>query len=137
MRRFALRSLLWLCFLWICAVAAQAVRAAPSPWPRTVVGARGPITAFAQDGRYLAWADIEPGTRACAILVRVRDLRRGFQNAVSRRGGETCGSDLPVTRLALAGGRALWFRYEAGNNEYFYLETAGLASPPERRVADL
>jgi hypothetical protein len=118
---------------------------APPPRTRTLVVASGPITAFAQNGHFVAWASAEPQSARCSMLVRIRDLSRGYQNAVTDAAGDTCRSDLLVSRLALGvsldsrgdDAHALWLRYEAGNNQYWYLSTASLDSPHERRIADL
>jgi hypothetical protein len=129
----------------LLAASTATAQAPPQPRVRTLLVASGPITAFAQNGHFVAWASAEPATSRCSMLVRIRDLSRGYQNAVTDSAGDTCRSDLLVSRLALAlslqGGRddarALWLRYEAGNNQYWYLSTASLYSPHERRVVDL
>jgi len=129
----------------LLAASPATAQAPPAPRVRTLLTATGPITAFAQNGHFVAWASAEPATSRCSMLVRIRDLSRGYQNAVTDAAGDTCRSDLLVSRLALAlsaegsreDARALWLRYEAGNNQYWYLSTASLDSPHERRVADL
>src|SRR5439155_23635975 len=94
---------------------------------RTLLVARGPITAFAQNGRFVAWASVESRNTRCPVLVRIRDLARRFQTAVTDADGDTCRSDLLVSRLALGlsldgerdDARALWLRYESGNDQYW------------------
>src|SRR6266540_6682940 len=97
-----------------------AARGPAPPRVRTLVAAAGPITAFAQNGHFVAWASAETGNARCSMLVRIRDLSRGYQNAVTDAAGDTCRSDLLVSRLALAASpvgrrddaRVLWLRYE-------------------------
>jgi hypothetical protein len=121
------------------------VSAGPRPYTpvRTLVTANGPITAFAQNGRFVSWASVERGTSRCSTLVRIRDLVRGYQNAVTDAAGPTCQSDLLVSRLALglAGkkndARAVWLRYETGTDQHWHLSTGSLSAPRERSVADL
>lgn len=95
--------------------------------PRTLVLAKGPIAAFAQDGRRIAWASADPGP-GCVWRVRVRDLAAGRQYRVNTDGGSTCRSDTGFdlshpTSLALARERALWTLFDQGNNTYIRVVT--------------
>ncbi|MDQ2910199.1 MAG: hypothetical protein M3R39_04175 [Actinomycetota bacterium] len=120
----------------ICALAALLTLALTSAagsrsGPVTLVLAKGPITAFAQDAGLIAWASVEPSNRACPYVVRIRSLVTGRQAAVNDRSGMTCefarldrgGGKRPcwparcnsLTHLALAGHRALWVLTSCGN----------------------
>ncbi len=108
--------------------------AASQAAPRTLVSAQTRITAFGQDGRYIAWSTVD---RSCHDVVRLRDLARGRTFVLTRPGTPGCRMTAPVRQLAVAGsggeGRALWTRYETGNNAYHWL-FAGSSRSREREA---
>ncbi|MFN2470628.1 MAG: hypothetical protein ABR583_06495 [Gaiellaceae bacterium] len=115
-------------------VAGAAGQARPAA-PRTIITARGPITAFAQDGRFLAWATEERGRR-CARMVRLRDVARGRERVLTQADRPTCRSVARVNELAVAAGprgaSVLWKRFETGNFAYHWLSSASFSEPRER-----
>jgi hypothetical protein len=95
----------------------------------TLVYAKGPIVAFAEDGDHLAWAT----DAQCVVSIRIRSLSRRTQRVVGQVPPGDC-SWIPQTRIALAGDRALWTYYDAGNEQYTYLNTAALTGTPPALV---
>jgi hypothetical protein len=104
---------------------------------RTLVTTKGRITAFAQDGRYLAWATTG---KSCGQAVSLYDLVRRRTTVLTRPGTPGCRMEAPVAQLAVATqgsqARALWSRYETGNNYYHWL-FAGSTQQPRERAAGL
>jgi hypothetical protein len=124
--------LAWLAAVVLALATAGAASSQGRAGPATLVTAKGPIAAFAQDGGQLAWASIDPGP-ACPWKLRIRLLAAHKQKAVNTGGGPTCASDTGFdpshsTWLALAGTRALWTLYASGNNSYVDLVTASYTS---------
>jgi hypothetical protein len=104
------------------------VAAAVRGGPVTLVLAKGPITAFAQDGGRIAWASTEWSNKRCPYVVRIRTLATGRQSPLDTPGARTCWTGrldrgrlcdpagCPAPKLlALAGGRALWVLTSCGN----------------------
>ncbi len=112
-------------------VAASTVGAAPSV--RTLVTSSGRIVAFAQDGRFLAWAST---SETCGQVVQLYDLARRKTTVLTRPGTPGCKMTATVSQLAVATSgataRALWARYETGNNFYYWLYAGSTQSPRER-----
>jgi hypothetical protein len=112
-------------------VAASTVGAAPRV--RTLATASGRIVAFAQDGRFLAWAST---SKSCGQVVQLYDLARRKTTVLTRPGTPGCRMTATVSQLAVATSgataRALWARYETGNNFYYWLYAGSTASPRER-----
>ncbi len=100
---------------------------------RTLVTTSGRITAFAQDGRYLAWAATG---RSCGQAVSLYDTSRRRTMLLTRPGTPGCRMEAPVAQLAVATqgaqARALWSRYETGNNYYHWLFAGSTQQPRER-----
>src|SRR4051812_40723961 len=100
---------------------------------RTLVTTRGRITAFAQDGRYLAWA---AAGRSCGQAVSLYDTSHRRTTLLTRPGTPGCRMEAPVAQLAVATqgaqARALWSRYETGNNYYHWLFAGSTQQPRER-----
>ena len=106
-------------FLFLGAI--PAASGSPSALPvRTLLEVRGAIEGFAQDGRYITWANPTPvygqigvkRLRACTRIVQLRDLRtKKTWPLVSKKSSlcEEFGTmDGFQHRMALAGTRALW-----------------------------
>src|SRR3954466_1414666 len=100
---------------------------------RTLVKTGGRITAFAQDGRYLAWA---AAGRSCGQAVSLYDTSHRRTTLLTRPGTPGCRMEAPVAQLAVATqgaqARALWSRYETGNNYYHWLFAGSTQQPRER-----
>jgi hypothetical protein len=100
----------------LLAIAASAALVVPSgsALPRgevfTLVTDADGISAFAQDGDWIAWSN---GFGPCGKGIRVRNLRRGTETRLSACWGSFDGG---VEHLVLAGDRALW-TVEWGSNE--------------------
>jgi hypothetical protein len=111
------------------------VSASAAPKVRTLVSADSRITAFAQNGSFVAWAAAD---RKCFAVVRLRDLSRGKTSLLTRLGTSGCKMTARVAQLAVAasgtGARVLWTRYETGNNVYHWLYAASSGHPTERQV---
>ncbi len=108
---------------------------------KTLVWAKGPIEAFAQDGSRLAWASIDSHA-ACPWQVRIRLLGPKKQKIVTKPAGPTCHSDTGFdpahkTYLALAGKRALWTLRDAGNSTYVQLITASYTGASDIKLDEL
>src|SRR5690348_181092 len=116
----------------IVALAAGSAAGA-APGPRTLVSTPGRITAFAQDGRFLAWAST---SRSCGEAVQVYDLVRRRATLLTKPGSPGCKMTATVAQLAVASNgasaRALWARYETGNNFYYWLYAGSTQSGRER-----
>jgi hypothetical protein len=109
--------------------------------PTTIVTAKGPIAAFAQDGNKIAWASIN-NHAACPWQVRIRLLGPKKQKIVNNAAGPTCHSDTGFdpshkTYLALAGKRALWTLFDSGNSTYIRLVTASYAAGADTQLEEL
>jgi len=89
--------------------------------PRTLVVDKGPIHAFAQDANAMAWIDAGYG-----VHVRRLAAKRGsiVGNALEYGGYKHRGWP-----LALAGTRALWTSYDAGNFLYTHLHIGSPTRP--------
>jgi hypothetical protein len=113
-------------------VAASAVGAG-TPHVRTLATASGEIVAFAQDGRFVAWASTG---KTCGQVVQLYDLARRRSTVLTHPGTPGCRMTAGVSQLAVATSgataRALWARYETGNNFYFWLYAGSTQSPRER-----
>ena len=101
---------------------------ATRPPPRTLVVAKGPIRAFAQDASTIAWVD--SGYR---VHVRRVAAKRGVVIGSALHPG---GYKVKSVRLVLAGKQALWTSYDRGNFLYTHVYT-GSPSLGEREVAEL
>jgi Tol biopolymer transport system component len=118
----------------VAAVVIQSSAAAPAaPSIRTLVAARVPITALAQDGRRIAW--LQPRTRRHAVI---KDLVSGRTVALpTRRFESDLGRPDVLPSIALAGNRVVYVLYERQGNteEHFFFVTSGLRDPRERLLA--
>jgi hypothetical protein len=106
--------------------------AAPAPSIRTLVAARSPITALAQDGRRIAW--LQPRTSRYAVI---KDLVSGRRVRLpTKRFESDLGATEPLPSIALAGNRVVYMLYERQGNteEHFFVVTTGLRDPRERMI---
>ncbi|HXY80819.1 MAG TPA: hypothetical protein VEH55_05575 [Gaiellaceae bacterium] len=95
------------------------------------------ISAFAQDGRLLAW--FTPSTGACN-QVTMLDLGDGTHIGLPSKTTQnvTCRwVVVPPVRLALAGTNALWTLREAAPLPFDYVLGAGFRDPKERRFQEV
>jgi Tol biopolymer transport system component len=118
----------------VAAVVIQSSAAAPAaPSIRTLVTARVPITALAQDGRRIAW--LQPRARRLAVI---KDLvsRRKVALPTTRFESDLGRPDL-LRSIALAGNRVVYVLYERQGNteEHFFVVSTALRDPRERLVA--
>jgi hypothetical protein len=109
--------------------------------PVRLVRTKGPIEAFAQDGRQLAWASINNHAH-CVWQVWMRLLKNAKAKQVDKTGGPTCQSDTGfdpahVTYLALAGKQALWNLWDSGNSTYQTLVSATYAGAHDFQLQQL
>lgn len=115
----------------VALVGASTVGAVPRV--RTLATTSGRITAFAEDGRFLGWASTN---RTCGQVVQLYDLVRRRTTVLTRPGTPGCRMTATVSQLAVATsgatGRALWARYETGNNLYYWLYAGSTRSGRER-----
>lgn len=93
---------------------------------RTLLEVRGTIEGFAQDGRYITWANPDPAyggnRRACPRIVQLRDLRTTKTWPLVARKSSLC-KDIGYLggfqhRMALAGTRALWGLVTVSNSSF-------------------
>src|SRR4051812_1627326 len=83
------------------ASAAQpSVRTLVSVQGRTQVSVQGRITAFGEDGRFIAWAATG---RSCGEAVRLYDVARRRTTVLTRPGTPGCRMTASVAQLAVAG----------------------------------
>jgi hypothetical protein len=119
--------------------AAAAAQAATSSQPKvtTLVGGQGSISAFAQDGRFLSWAGKD---KTCNQVVRLYDVSAKKTTALTKSGTSGCKSTAKVVRIAVAASgdsaRALYARYETGNNYFHWLYT-GSTTKSERDAGSI
>jgi Tol biopolymer transport system component len=108
-------------------VATPTASGSPATLPvRTLLEVRGTIEGFAQDGRYITWANPTPaygGNRgACPRIVQLRDLRTTKTWPLVGRKSSLC-EDIGYLggfqhRMALAGTRALWGLVSVSNSSF-------------------
>jgi Tol biopolymer transport system component len=110
----------------------------PSALPvRTLLEVRGSIQGFAQDGRYITWANPSPADRdrrACTRIVQLRDLETKKSWPLVGKKSSLCGESGVVDgfqhRMALAGTRALWGIVDGGISSFHVaLHTARRGTP--------
>jgi Tol biopolymer transport system component len=119
----------------VAALLIQPSAAAPASSVRTLTTARVPITAFAQDGRRIAW--LQPRMRR---YVAVKDLVSGRRVSLPAGRFE---SELGVPpeevlpSIALGGNRVVYVLYEEQGNteEHFFVVTTSARDRTERLVA--
>ncbi|HVP74558.1 MAG TPA: hypothetical protein VMS63_00950 [Gaiellaceae bacterium] len=121
--------------------AAVVPTAAAGPRPQTLWQNQPhqPISAFAQDGRLLAW--FTPSTGTCN-QVTILDLGDGTHIGLPSKSTQnvTCRwAVVPPVRLALAGTNALWTLREAAPAPlpFDYVLGAGVRDPKERRFQEI
>jgi Tol biopolymer transport system component len=104
---------------------------------RTLLEMRGSVEGFAQDGRYITWANPSPAyrdRRACTRIVQLRDLQmKKTWPLVSEKSSlcEEFGTlDGFQHRMALAGTRVLWGLVDRGFSSFHVaLHTASRGTP--------
>ena len=110
-----MRRIVGFCLVvWLCTIPNAA--GSPSALPvRTLLEVRGSIQGFAQDGRYITWANPSPAyvnRRACTRIVQLRDLRTKKTWPLLSKKSSLCEEIGRLGgfqhRMALAGTRALW-----------------------------
>jgi Tol biopolymer transport system component len=136
-RNPTVRQLLGVCLLVSLGAIPTAAGSAVALPVRTLLVVRGTIEGFAQDGRYITWANPTPAytnRRACPRIVQLRDLRTkktwplvGKRSPLCEEIGRLGGFQ---HRMALAGTRALWGNV-TGSNQSFHvsLHTASKGRP--------
>jgi hypothetical protein len=95
---------------------ARPLEANRSQGVRTLVTTKHSIGAAAQDGPRIAWTEPDALWHRSCSAVRLLDLRSGATTALTKRHGDTCDSGGELDQLALAGSRALWGMFWAGNS---------------------
>lgn len=117
----------------VAALLIQPSAAAPAPSARTLVAARVPITAFAQDGRQIGW--LQP--RALRH-VAVKDLVSGRRVSLpAKRFRSDLGPTDVLPSIALGRNRLVYVLYEEQGNteEHFFVVTTGAHDRTERLLA--
>jgi Tol biopolymer transport system component len=120
----------------VAALLIQPSAAAPAPSVRTLAAARVPITAFAQDGRRIAW--LQPRTRR---RVALRDLvsRRSVLLPAKKFESDLGAPPDVLPSIALGGNRVVYVLYEQQGNteEHFFVVTTGVRDRAERLLASV
>ena len=111
---------------------AKLLAAVAPPTPYTLL-ATGPINAFAQDSKTIAWVD-------AAHAVHVKQLQTGREGVVGWVSSAVIGGGAGAPpALALAGVRALWPTYAGGMSRETAMKTGALGEkvPPGQKRASL
>ena len=123
-------------FLFLGAIPAASGSSSALP-VRTLLEVRGAIEGFAQDGRYITWANPSPAyrnRRACTRIVQLRDLRTKKTWPLVSKKSSLC-EEIGYLggfqhRMALAGTRALWGNVTVSNQSWHVsLHTASKGRP--------
>jgi Tol biopolymer transport system component len=141
---FRVRRLLTFCVVVSLGVISTAF-GSPAALPvQTLLEVRGTIEGFAQDGRYITWANPTPvytNPRACTRVVQLRDLRTKKTWPLVGQKSSLCDDVHRLGgfqhRMALAGTRALWGLVRVSNSSFHVALYTASPGRPSRGLTEV